>query len=193
MIDSTVKPKVTQARVVQALDGRPHFAIGNRCDLRQVPGHVVADALVVKDTLNAADGAHGDILIPELAVGEVHDVLLGDLANSALDVLGAEAAAGGDDLAANVLGDGGGAVEGEKDRSLELGLGTLHLSGGNVVAEAGPLAQSEVNQVIEVGQVLRNKVDTPETTPEKSVAALCYTKIAKEWLTQCRCSWWRNS
>lgn len=137
----------------------------DRHNLRHVPGHVVADALVVEDTLNAANGAHGNVLVPELASGEVHNVLLSDLANGALDVLGAEAAAGGDDLAADVLGDGGGAVEGEKDGSLELGLGTLNLSGGNVAAEARPLAEGEVDQVVEVGQVLRDKVDTPETTP----------------------------
>lgn len=165
MIDSTFKPNPPEPDKVQASDGRPHFAVGDRCNLRQVPGHVIADALVVEDTLNAADGAHDNILVPELAGGEVHNVLLGDLANSALDVLSAEAAAGGDDLAANVLGDGGGAVEGEKDGSLELSLGTLDLSGGNIAAEAGPLAESEVDQVVEVGQVLGDKVDTPETAP----------------------------
>lgn len=142
----------------------------DRHNLRHVPGHVVADALVVEDTLNAANGAHGDILVPELAGGKVHNVLLGDLANGALDVLGTEAAAGSDDLAANVLGDGGGAVEGEKDGSLELGLGTLDFSGGDIAAETRPLAESEVNQVIEVGQVLGDKVDTPETMSCKSAA-----------------------
>ena len=54
------------------------------------PGHVVADSLVVKDTLNTADSTHGDILVPEPAVGELHDVLLGDLAYRPLDVLGGE-------------------------------------------------------------------------------------------------------
>lgn len=120
-------------------------------------------------------------------------MLLGDLADGTLDVLGTEATAGGDDLAANVLGDGGGAVQGEEDGSLELGLGTLDLSGGDVAAEAGPLAESEVDQVIELGQVLGDEVDTPETMPRESVAGLLHTIDAMAGLTQCRCSWWRNS
>lgn len=97
-------------------------------------------------------------------------MLLGDLANGTLDVLGREAATGGDDLAANVLGDGGGAVEGEEDGSLELGLGTLDLGGGDIAAETRPLAKSEVDQVIKIGQVLGDKVDTPETMSCKSAA-----------------------
>lgn len=95
-------------------------------------------------------------------------MLLGDLTDSTLNILGAEAAAGGDNLAANVLGDGGGAVEGKENGSLQLSLGTLDLSGGNLAAEAGPLAEGEVNQVIKVGQVLRDKVDTPETISQQS-------------------------
>lgn len=142
--------------------------LGNRYRLRQVAGHVVADALVVENTLDAADGAHGDVLVPELAGSEVHDILLGDLANSTLDVLGTEAAAGGDDLATNVLGNGGGAVEREEDGSLQLGLGALDLGRGDAIAEAGPLTESEVDQVIERGQVLGDKVDTPETVFQAS-------------------------
>lgn len=188
MIDSTFKPNPPEPASPGIRCSFCNWTIGDRCNLRQVPGHVVADALVVEDTLDAADGAHGNILVPELAGGEVHNVLLGDLANGALDVLGAETAAGGDDLAADVLGDSGGAVEGEKDGSLELGLSTLDLGGGDVAAEAGPLAESEVDQVVEVGQVLRDKVDTPETVQKESVAARCMI-LTKSELTQCRCSW----
>lgn len=135
------------------------------------PGHVVADSLVIKDTLNAADGTHGDILVPELAVGELHDVLLGDLTDGTLNVLGREAAASGDDLATNVLSNGGGAVKREEHRGLELSLGTLNLGGVDVEAQTGPLTESEVNEVVETGQVVRNKVDTPETARVQSVAA----------------------
>jgi hypothetical protein len=74
-----------------------------------------------------------------------------------------EAAASGDDLAADVLSDGGGAIERQEDRSLKLGLSTLNLGGGDVVAQARPLAESEVDQVIELSKVLADKVDTPET------------------------------
>lgn len=131
--------------------------------LRDVPGKVGPDTVVVQHTLDRTDGADGNVLIPQFAVGEIHDVLLGDLANDALDVLGRQAAAGGDDLAANVLGNGGGSVEGEEDGGLELGLGTLDLGGGDVDAETRPLAEGEVDEVIEAGQVLGNKVNTPET------------------------------
>lgn len=131
--------------------------------LQGVSAHVVADSLVVEDTLNAADGTHGNILVPYAAVGEFHDILLGDLANGTLNVLSREATASGDDLATNVLSNGSGAVKREEDRSLELSLSTLDLSGRDVEAQACPFTESEVDQFIEAGQVLGDKVDTPET------------------------------
>lgn len=131
--------------------------------LQSVAAHVRADPVVVEDALDAADRANGHILVPDLAAGEVHHVLLGDLADRLLDVLRCQAAAGRDDLATDVLGHGGGAVQGQQDRGLELGLGALHLGGGDVEAQARPLAQGEVDQVIELGQVLGDEVDTPET------------------------------
>lgn len=134
-----------------------------RC-LKGVPAHVIADSLVVQDTLDAANSTHGNILIPQPAVGKLHDVLLGDLADGALNVFGSETAASGDDLATNVLSNSGGAVEREEDRGLELSLGPLNLSAADVEAQAAPFAQSKVDQVIKTGEVLGNKVDTPETT-----------------------------
>lgn len=119
--------------------------------------------VVVKETLNAAKGTDGDVLIPQFPRGEVHDVLLGDPSNGLFNVLGAQAAASGDDLAANILSNSSGAVEREKNRSLELSLGTLDLGGGDIEGQASPLAQCEVNEVINVGQVLSDEVDTPET------------------------------
>jgi len=89
-----------------------------------------------------------------------------------LDILSAKTATGGDDLAANVLGNGGGAIEGQENGSLELGLGALNLGGGDVVAEAGPLTEGEVDQVVELSQVLGDKVDTPETV---SKSVICST------------------
>ena len=137
-----------------------------RC-LQGVPAHVVADSLVVQDALDAADSAHGNVLIPQLAVGELHDILLGDLANGALNVLGGEAAASGDDLATNVLGNGGGAVKGQEDGSLELSLRPLNLSAVDVEAQTTPFTEGKVDQVIKASEVLGNKVDTPETVFRK--------------------------
>ena len=131
--------------------------------LQRVAAHVRTDTVVVEDGLDAADSAHGNVLIPQFAGGEVHDILLGDLADRALDVLGAEAAAGGDDLATNVFGNGGGAVKGEEDGGLQLSLSALNLSGGDVVAQAGPFTEGEVDEVLEAGDVLGGQVDTPQT------------------------------
>lgn len=129
---------------------------------RDVPAKISTDTVVVQHALDSADSADSDILIPDLAVGEFHDILLSDLADHTLDILRAEAAASGDGLAANVFSDSGGSVEREEDGGLELGLGALNFSGADVEAKARPLAESEVNQVIEAGQILRDKVDTPE-------------------------------
>lgn len=79
-----------------------------------------------------ANSGNGNVTVPELALGELHDVLGGDLGDDALDLLGCETAAGGDDLTTNVLGNSGGAVEGQEDGSLELGLGALDLGLGDV-------------------------------------------------------------
>lgn len=131
--------------------------------LESVPAHISSDAGIVEQTLNAADRADSNILIPDLLVGEVHNVLGGNGINDALDLTGAHAATGGDDLATNVLSDGGGAVKGEEDGGLELGLRALNLSLGNVGAETGPLAESEVDKVVDAVELVRDKVDTPET------------------------------
>lgn len=102
-------------------------------------------------------------MIPQLLVSEVHNVGLGNSVNDALNLAGAHATAGGDDLAADILGNSRGTVEREEDGSLELGLGTLDLSSGDVAGEARPLAKGEVNKVINAGQLVGNEVDTPET------------------------------
>jgi hypothetical protein len=97
----------------------------------EVSAHVGSDSRVVEKTLNAADSADGNILIPQFPVGEVHNVLVRDGINYSLDLARVHAAASSDDLAADVLRDGRGAVEGQEYRSLELGLGTLDLRLGD--------------------------------------------------------------
>lgn len=125
--------------------------------------HGVPQTLVVEQSLDVTDRADGEVLVPELPVGEVHDVGLGDGVDPALDLAGLDAAAGGDELAANILSNGGGAVEREKDGGLELGLGALSLSLGDVGAEAHPLADGEVDEVIDAVGLAGGQVDTPET------------------------------
>lgn len=131
--------------------------------LSQIAAHIVGDALVVEKTLDRTVSTDGKFLVPQLGVGEVHDVLGGDTADGGLDVFSAQAAASGDDLAANVFGDSGGAIERQEDGSLQLSLGALDLGLGDVDRETGPFAESEVDEVIEVGKVFADKVDTPET------------------------------
>jgi len=128
-----------------------------------VPRHVVSHTLVIQKSLDASNGADRDVLIPQLPLGKAHDLLLRDLRDDTLDLLRAHAAAGSDDLAADVLGDGGRAVQREEDGSLELGLGTLNLGLGDVVGEAGPLAEGEVDEVVQAGEVVGDEVDSPET------------------------------
>lgn len=100
--------------------------------LGQVAAHVVGDALVVEKTLDRTVSTDGEFLVPELSVSKVHDVLCGDAADGGLNVFGAQAAASGDDLATNVFGDGGGAIERQEDGSLQLSLGALNLGLGDV-------------------------------------------------------------
>lgn len=94
---------------------------------------------------------------------ELHNVLLGDGANNALNLLGSKTAAGGDNLAANVLGSCGSTVQRKKDGSLQLSLSTLGLGLGDVEGQARPLAESEVDKVVDAGDGVSDEVDTPET------------------------------
>lgn len=100
--------------------------------LSQVTAHVVGNALVVEKTLDRSVSTDGEFLVPELGVGKVHDVLGGDAADGGLNVLSAQAAASGDNLAANVFGDGGSSIERQENGSLQLSLGTLDLGLGDV-------------------------------------------------------------
>ena len=128
-----------------------------------VPAHIGPHSRVVEETLDAANGADGDILVPEFLVGKLHDVLLADGIDDALDLAGGHAATGGNDLAANILGDGGGAVQGQEDGRLELGLGALNLGLGHVARQARPLAQRKVHQIVDTPELIGHEVDAPET------------------------------
>ncbi len=129
----------------------------------KVPAPVVPDSGVVKEALDASHRANGDILIPQPPLGKVHHILLRYAVDDALDLGRVHPPPSGDDLATNVLGNGGGAVKGEEDGSLELGLCPLDLGLGDAGGETGPFPESEVDQVIDRRELVGNEVNTPET------------------------------
>lgn len=131
--------------------------------LRNHPRHITANTVIIKQTLNIANRRDSNITIPELPLSKVHDVLLGDGTHDALYLLRAVTTASGDDLATNVLGDGGGAIEGEEKRGLELGLCALDFGRCDVGGETGPFAESEVDEIVEASWVSGSEVDAPET------------------------------
>jgi hypothetical protein len=117
--------------------------------------------LVVEQTLNASDSANSNILIPQLLVGKLHNVLLSNTVDGALDLAGVHATTSGDDLSADVLSNGGGAVKGEKYRRLELSLGTLYLGLRDTLRKAGPLPEGEVDEIVEACCLIGDEVDAP--------------------------------
>ena len=56
--------------------------------LRQHPAHVVPYTVVGQKTLNRANRRDGNVAVPKLPLGEIHDILLRDGANNALNLLG---------------------------------------------------------------------------------------------------------
>ena len=131
--------------------------------LRQVSAHIVPDTRIGKETLDLPNSRDGHIPIPKSPLREVHDVLLRDLADHSLDFLGRQPPACGNDLTADVLRNGGGAVERKQDGGLELGLGTLSLGLADIEAETRPLTESEVDKIVDAGEGVSDEVDTPET------------------------------
>lgn len=113
--------------------------------------------------LDSTNSRDGNILVPDLSLGKVDNVLAGDGAKDALNLGGVHAAAGGDDLAANVLGDRSGSVEGEEEGGLELGLGALDFGFGDGGGETGPFAEGKVDEVVNLGELVGDEVDSPET------------------------------
>lgn len=67
-------------------------------------------------------------------------------------------------MSSNVIGNGKGTVEGEEETSLGLRLGSLDLGKGRGDGHSGPLFEGKVDQVVDIGQVLGDQVDTPETS-----------------------------
>lgn len=131
--------------------------------LREHPAHVPAKPCVVQETLDATNGGNGNVLVPDLSLSEADDIAGGHGIDCSLDLAWAVPAAGGDDLATDVLSHGSGAVQRQQDRGLQLGLGALDLGLGDGLGKAGPLAQGEVHKVIDTGDLVGDKVDTPET------------------------------
>lgn len=66
-------------------------------------------------------------------------------------------------MSADILGNSRGAIQRQEDGSLELGLGALNLGLGDVDGETSPLTESKVNKVVNLGELVGHKVDTPET------------------------------
>lgn len=159
IIQSTLPAPFLYRLDLQALFRFPHC-----CCLREHPAHVSPESRVVKQRLNATNGRNGNILVPDLSLSEVDDVLGSDGIDCPLDLAWAHSSASGDDLSANVLGKGSGAIQRQQDGGLELGLGALDLGLGDGLGKAGPLAQSKVHKVVDTGKLVSNEVDTPETT-----------------------------
>jgi hypothetical protein len=102
-------------------------------------------------------------LVPDSLLGELNNILLGNSTNNTLDLSGAHAASGGDDLASDVLSNSGGSVQRQKEGSLKLGLGTLNLRLSDGLGHAVPLTESEMNKVVDVGEVVGDHVSSPES------------------------------
>lgn len=86
-------------------------------------------------------------------MGPSLDVLFGDGVNGTPDFFWRSATAGGDDLATNVFGDSGSSVKRKKKGGLELGFGAFNLCRSDRDGKTVPLLQSEMDKVIEVGDV----------------------------------------
>lgn len=139
------------------------FLIGE-CRLPDHAAEVGSDTAVVKDTLDLAVCGKGKVGIPQIGSRNTLDVRNADRVNGGLDFLWGVSLAGGDELSSDVLGNGGGTVETKQQTGLELSLGTLHLTLGGSSAHSLPLTESEVNQVVELKEVLRDHVDAPKTS-----------------------------
>lgn len=126
--------------------------------------HVSADAVVVQEALDTTSGRNSNVLVPQVLLRHALDLARGDLINRLLNLLGSEALASGDKLAANVLSNGSAAIKAEEERRLELRLSTLNLSGRGAGRRTLPLLEGKVQEVIQVHVVLTHEVDTPETS-----------------------------
>lgn len=95
---------------------------------------------------------------------KLDNVLGSNVVQGPLNFTGVHPPSGGHNLAANVLGDGGSTVEREEERSLELSLCALHFGLSDGLREASPLAEGKVDKVVNLGELVSDEVDTPETS-----------------------------
>ena len=112
---------------------------------------------------NASYRRNRNVLVPQFSSCEVHDILLTDATNYSLDFFWFHPAACGDNLAANVLSHSSSAIKGEKNRSLELGFCSFRFRFGDVIRQAGPFAQCEVDKVINLGLIFCDEVYPPQS------------------------------
>lgn len=94
---------------------------------------------------------------------KLDNILRRDVAQYPLNLLGVHPPASGDNLASNILSNGSSAVKAQEQRSLELGLRTLDLGVRDGLRDAGPLTEREVDEIVDLGELVGDEVDTPET------------------------------
>ena len=103
------------------------------------------------------------ILVPEIFLCDTLDLVYSNSIDSSLDLLRSEPPSARDELTTNILSNGGGSIETQKETSLELALSPLDFDGSRSNAHTRPLPESKVQEVVQVHQVLRYEVDTPQT------------------------------
>lgn len=130
--------------------------------LRSIPTHIISNSIIIQQPLNTPHRTDRYVLVPQLPLRKRHHVLLRDSSNHPLDLHGIHSPTGRDDLAANVFCDGGCAVEGQQDGGFELRFGALDFCFTHIDGEAGPFAQGEVDEVVDLGLVFGDEVDAPE-------------------------------
>jgi hypothetical protein len=113
--------------------------------------------------LDTSHSADGNVLVPNPPLRKLNDVLLGDSTNHTLNLSRVHSPSGGDDLSSNVLSNSSGSVQAQKQRRLELGLGTLNLGLSHGLGHAVPLTEGEVDQVVNVLEVVGDHVRSPQT------------------------------
>ena len=141
--------------------------------LRGHPTHIISNPIIIQQPLNTADRRDSNILIPQPLLCKRHHILLSDAADNTLDLRGIHASTGCDNLTAHIFSDGGCAVERKQNGGLELSFGALDFGFGDIDGEAGPFAQGEVDEIVNLGFVFRDEVDTPETEMVSILGVMC--------------------
>ena len=148
-----------------SLPHTPHPAIGpsHGPRLRQIPTHIPPYPRIIQQPLDLPDRGNGNIAIPQLPLRETHHVLLRNTAHRPLDFLGVQPSPRRDDLPSDILRDGRRPVQRKQDGGFELCLRALGFRLGDLEGEAGPLAQSEVDEVVDPRERVRDHVDSPQS------------------------------